>query len=82
MMMRTGELLNALASHNPGIEVFVNSEQAIVNTLYEPGFCSVQKTLFQAALEVGSQLFGHPDCPESVQKALEAYDQHSAFLEI
>ncbi len=79
--MRTSELLNALAQADPGLQCLVSAKRATVTTLYQPGFRGLGKTLFDAALQVAKSLREHPDCPPQVKEALEAYDQHTAFLE-
>ena len=79
--MRTSELLNALAQVDPGIQCLVSAQRATVTTLYYPGFRGLGKTLFDAARQVAKSLMEHPDCPPAVKVALDAYDQHTAFLE-
>jgi hypothetical protein len=79
--MRTSELLKALAQADPGIQCLLSANRATVTTLYMPGFRGLGKTLFDAALQVAKSLRERPDCPQQVKEALEAYDQHTAFLE-
>lgn len=80
--MRITELLNALARHDPGIEVYLDSKWATVTTLYKPSLRGLGKTLFEAAFEVAQQMTYYPDCPPDVKAALDAYDDHSNFLSL
>lgn len=81
-IMRTSELLDALAQTDPGIQCLVSAKRATVTTLYTPGFRSVSETLFDAALQVAKSLTVHPDCPPQVKAALDAYDHNTTFLRI
>jgi len=78
--MREAELLNALACHDPGVEVHLDSKRAAVTALYKPSLRGLGKTLFDAAFDLAKQMYRHPDCPPDVDAALEAYDNRTNIL--
>jgi len=78
--VREAELLNALACHDPGVEVHLDSKRAAVTALYKPPLRGHGKTLFYAAFDLAKQMYQHPDCPPDVDAALEAYDNRTNIL--
>jgi hypothetical protein len=84
--MREAELLNALAAHDPGIQLEVyrlrGSPRASLVTYYRPVLRAVGDTILSAALDVAKQMLVHPDCPPEVKAALEAYNRHSQGISL
>ena len=80
--MRTNELLNALKRQKHGVEVIADDDSALCKILYAPYLYGNGKTIFDAAFQVAKRLINHPDCPESVKRALEEYDEHSRAMNL
>ena len=80
--MRTEELLKALAQGPGGIQINITAKGYTVSTLYRPSRTARStKSIHAAAWNIAQSLWNR-GCPAEVQKALEAYEQHTKALQV